>query len=71
MKIKDHAAIHSLHIHSFIHSFIRSFIHSVRHFYSSAPSSPLLLRGAPDYSKDTVLEFHAKAHRQLGNQVFI
>src|SRR6218665_2714604 len=40
-----------------------SFIHS-GHFYS-APSSPLLLRGAPDYSTDTILEFHAKAHRQL------
>jgi len=34
------------------------------HFYS-APSSPLLLRGAPDYSTDTVLEFHVEAHRQL------
>src|SRR6218665_134785 len=40
-----------------------SFIHS-SHFYS-ASSSPLLLRGAPDYSMDTVLEFHAEAHRQL------
>src|SRR6218665_3573140 len=40
-----------------------SFIHS-GHFYS-APSSPLLLRGAPDYSTDTVWEFHAEAHRQL------
>src|SRR6218665_1691965 len=30
------------------HSLIHSFIHS-GHFYS-APSSPLLLRGAPDYS---------------------
>ena len=41
------------------------FIHS-GHFYS-APSSPLglLLRGAPDYSTDTVLEFDAEAHRQL------
>src|SRR6218665_578446 len=34
-----------------------SFIHS-GYFYS-APSSPLLLRGAPDYSTDTVSEFHA------------
>src|SRR6218665_4188992 len=34
------------------------------HFYS-APSSPLLLRGAPDYSTDTVSEVHAAAHRQL------
>ena len=40
-----------------------SFIHS-GHFYS-ARSSPLLLRGAHDYSTDTVLEFHAEAHRQL------
>jgi len=40
-----------------------SFIHS-GHFYIN-PSSPLLLRGAPDYSMDTVSEFHAEAHRQL------
>src|SRR6218665_150342 len=40
------------------------FIHSFGHFYS-APSSPPLLRGAPDYSTDTVSEFHAEAHRQL------
>src|SRR6218665_1343116 len=40
-----------------------SFIHS-GHFYS-ASVSPLLLRGAPDYSTDTVLEFNAEAHRQL------
>src|SRR6218665_1958340 len=39
------------------------FIHS-GHFYS-APSSPLLLRGAPDYSTDTASEFHAETHRQL------
>src|SRR6218665_400729 len=42
---------------------IHSFIHS-GHFYST-PSSPLLLTGAPDYSTDTVSEFHTKAHRQL------
>src|SRR6218665_1216185 len=42
---------------------LHSFIHS-GHFYSS-PSSPLLLRGAPDYSTDTVSEFHAGAHRQM------
>src|SRR6218665_2976600 len=42
---------------------IDSFIHS-GHFYS-APSSPLLYRGTPDYSTDTVSEFHAEAHRQL------
>ena len=40
-----------------------SFIHSC-HFYS-ALSSPLLPRGAPEYSTDTVSEFHAEAHRQL------
>src|SRR6218665_2350069 len=40
-----------------------SFIH-FGHFYS-APSSPLLLIGALDYSTDTVSEFHAKAHSQL------
>src|SRR6218665_270411 len=40
-----------------------SFIH-YGHFYS-APSSPLLLRRAPDYSTDTISEFHAEAHRQL------
>ena len=36
-------------------------IHS-GHFHS-ASSSPLLLRGTPDYSTDTVSEFHAEAHR--------
>jgi len=36
------------------------FIHS-GHFYS-APSSHLPLRGVPDYSTDTVSEFHAEAH---------
>ena len=41
----------------------RSFIHFV-HFYSS-PSSPLLLRDAPDYCTDAVSEFHPEAHRQL------
>src|SRR6218665_3399956 len=40
-----------------------TFIHS-GHFYG-APSNPLLLRGAPDYSTDTVSEFHAEAQRQL------
>src|SRR6218665_1322598 len=42
---------------------IHSFIHS-GHFYS-APSSPLPFRGAPDYSTDTVSEFHSGAHRRL------
>ena len=46
---------HNWLIHSFIHS---------GHFYS-AHSSPLLLRGAPDYSTYIVSEFHAEAHRQL------
>src|SRR6218665_263801 len=41
------------------HACIYSFIHS-GHFYS-APSSPLLLRGAPDHSTDTVSGFHAEA----------
>src|SRR6218665_2074185 len=50
----DHTNI-SIHIHSFIHS---------GHFYS-APSSLLLHGGAPDYSTDTVSEFHAEAHGQL------
>jgi len=34
-----------------------SFVHSFGHFYS-APSSPLLLRGAPDYSADTRRSAH-------------
>ena len=45
------------------HLFVLSFIQS-GHFYS-APSSHLLLRGAPEYSTDTVSEFHAEAHRKL------
>jgi len=40
-------------------TYLHSFIHS-GHFYS-APPSPLLLRGAPDYSTVTVSEFHAEA----------
>src|SRR6218665_3003870 len=51
------------HMYLNIHSFIHSFIHS-GHFYS-AHSSHLPLRGAPDYSTDTVSEFHAEAHRQV------
>src|SRR6218665_3610371 len=34
-------------------------------YFYSASSSPLLLRGAPDYSTDTVSEFASKRHRQL------
>src|SRR6218665_2687295 len=41
----------------------QTLIHS-GHFYST-PSSPLLLRGAPDYSTDTASKFNAEAHRQL------
>src|SRR6218665_3203526 len=48
---------------SIVLSFIHSFIHSGQ-FYS-APSSPILPRGAPDCSTDTLSEFHAEAHRQL------
>ena len=47
----------------FMHSKLNSFIHS-GHFYST-PSSPLLLGDAPDYSTDTVSEFHTEVHRQL------
>jgi len=43
---------------------LHRFIHS-RHFYSTPIASPLLLRGALDYSMDTVSEFHAEAHKQL------
>jgi len=55
IKIPDVCNLMQYNIHSFIHS---------GHFYGT-PSSPLLLRGAPDYSTDTVSEFHAKVHRQL------
>src|SRR6218665_647404 len=41
-----------------------SFFHSFGHFYS-APSSPLLLRGAPDYSTDTVSEFQGTVGKGL------
>src|SRR6218665_477550 len=53
-----------MRLHSIIQlAYIHSFIHS-GNFYS-APSSPLLLRGAPEYSTDTVSDFYAEAHRQL------
>src|SRR6218665_4194894 len=42
---------------------INAFIHS-RCFYSAA-SSPLPLRGAPDYSSDTVSELTPKRYRKL------
>jgi len=41
-----------------------SFIRSFGHFFS-AFSSPLLLRGAPHYSTDTVSECQTKEHSQL------
>ena len=41
-------------------AFINSFIQAISNFYS-ASSSPLLLRGAPDYSTNTVPEVHAEA----------
>jgi len=52
-----------LHVSIVTQGLLHLFIHS-GHFYS-APLNPLLLRGAPDYSTDTVSEFHAKAHKQL------
>src|SRR6218665_2601140 len=51
-----------LSINSFIHSFILAI--SIAPLPPSSPL-PLRLRGAPDYSTDTVSEFHAEAHRQL------
>ena len=45
---------------------IHSFIHS-GYFYS-ASSSPLLLRGAPNYSIDTVSEFHAEAPQATASE---
>src|SRR6218665_3612889 len=44
----------------------RYLAHSFIHFghFCSAPSRPLLLRGAPDYSTDTVSEFHARRSAQ-------
>ena len=51
--ILDVFILHTTSSHSFIRS-IHSFIHS-RYFYS-ASLSPLLLRGAPDYSIDIVSE---------------
>src|SRR6218665_2535466 len=51
---------HTYTFYSCIYISSHSFFHS-GHFYST-PSSPLLLRGAPDYSTDTVSEFHAEAH---------
>jgi len=50
---------HSIELYRLLLTF-RLFIHS-GHFYR-APSSPLLLRDAPDYSTNTVSEFHVEAH---------
>ena|SRR6218665_1020874 len=49
---KSYMFVYMLQFHVLCDYFIHSFIHS-GHFYS-APSNPLLLRGAPDYSTDTV-----------------
>src|SRR6218665_2852473 len=61
--ISFHIEVHTQPAESVQCMTVHSFIHS-DHFYN-APSSPLPLRGAPDYSMDTVSEFHAEAHRQL------
>ena len=45
---------------------VSSFIHS-GYFYS-ASSSPLLLRGVPEYSPDTVSEFHAEAPQATASE---
>src|SRR6218665_2346498 len=37
-------------------------------YFYGASSSPLLLRGAPDYSTDTVLEFHAEAPQAIASE---
>src|SRR6218665_910543 len=54
-----------LHMSRLVEQKIAFFISFHSGQFYSAPSSPLLLRGAPDYSTDTVSEFHAEAHRQL------
>ena len=46
--------LQSPEVHTFIHSFILA-------ISIAPPSSLLLLRGAPDYSTNTVSEFHAEA----------
>src|SRR6218665_545972 len=58
LTFSEHVATYSLTSY-FQGGLEQSFINS-GHFYS-APSSPPLLRGAPDHSTDTVSEFHAKA----------
>ena len=37
-------------------------------YLCSASSSPLLLRGVPDYSTDTVSEFHAETLQAIENE---
>src|SRR6218665_1931225 len=64
--IHTNTHIYIIHVHCIVlHCIvsIHSFIHTGQCY--SAPSSPLLLRGAPDYSTDTVSEFHAEVPRQL------
>src|SRR6218665_1430858 len=63
LKINNNVIEYVPHISCLSFACIHSFIYS-GHFYS-ASSSPLLLRGAPNYNTDTVLEFHAEAHRLL------
>jgi len=58
-----------LHIYICVHAYIPTyvFIHS-GHFYS-APSSPPLLRAAPDYSMDySMSEFHAEASQATASE---
>src|SRR6218665_2432655 len=52
------AHINIIYLHVLEHMQVCVFILSSGHFYS-APSSPLPIRGAPDYSTDTVSEFPA------------
>src|SRR6218665_3798604 len=66
IKITRHTQTHAMYI---VHANTNSctpYKYRLIPVISIAPhSSPLPLRGAPDYSTDTVSEFHAEAHRQL------
>src|SRR6218665_2651023 len=66
IKLRTYSRIpyfHDNNVHDMCDLTFHAPIHS-GHFYSTS-SSPLLLRGTPDYSTDTVSEFHTEAHRQL------
>src|SRR6218665_1033617 len=52
-----------LAFYTHIHVYTHTSTHVCMHIRSFRPF--LLLRGAPDYSTDTVSEFHAEAQRQL------